>query len=119
MLDDARFFIEGFIKGPVCRGQVALNVIDDRFWVFFFSPDRPVMANRDEFIAQMADYLKLPADRGSDSLNVLTPSGPSTGRDRRPTWTPGRPRSKRCTPSASMTPWITSGTAAAPIPMPR
>lgn len=25
LLDDARFFIEGFIKGPVCRGQVALN----------------------------------------------------------------------------------------------
>lgn len=31
MLDDARFFVEGFIKGPVCRGQVALNVINDHF----------------------------------------------------------------------------------------
>jgi len=36
LLDDARFFIEGFIKGPVCRGQVALNVIEDRFWILFF-----------------------------------------------------------------------------------
>lgn len=72
LLDDARFFIEGFIKGPVCRGQVALNVIDDRYWVFFFSPDHPSMANRDEFIAKMADYLKLPADRGADTLNVLS-----------------------------------------------
>jgi hypothetical protein len=25
LLDDARFFIEGFIKGPVCRGQVECN----------------------------------------------------------------------------------------------
>jgi hypothetical protein len=72
LLDDARFFIEGFIKGPVCRGQVALNVIDDRYWVFFFSPDHPSMANRDEFLAQMADYLKLPADRGAGTLNVLS-----------------------------------------------
>jgi hypothetical protein len=30
------------------------------------------MANRDEFIAKMADYLKLPADRGADTLNVLS-----------------------------------------------
>ena len=39
MLDDARFFVEGFIKGPVCRGQVALNVINDHFFVAFFDPD--------------------------------------------------------------------------------
>lgn len=72
LLDDARFFIEGFIKGPVCRGQVALNVIDDRFWVFFFSPDRARKAGSDEFIGEMADYLKLPADRGTDTLNLLS-----------------------------------------------
>jgi hypothetical protein len=33
LLDDAHFFIEGFIKGPVCRGMIALNVIEDNFWV--------------------------------------------------------------------------------------
>jgi hypothetical protein len=27
--------ILGFIKGPVCRGQVVLDVIDDRFWIVF------------------------------------------------------------------------------------
>jgi hypothetical protein len=37
MLDEAEFTIMGFIKGPVCRGQVALNVIEDRFWVFFLA----------------------------------------------------------------------------------
>jgi len=38
LIEDAKFFIEGFIKGPVCRGQVALNVIEDHFWVFFVNP---------------------------------------------------------------------------------
>ena len=31
MLDEAEYTIMGFIKGPVCRGQVALNVINDQF----------------------------------------------------------------------------------------
>ena len=33
LLDEAQFFIMNFIKGPVCRGQIAVDVIDDRFWV--------------------------------------------------------------------------------------
>ncbi len=39
LLDDAEYFISGFIKGPVCRGQIALNVIRDRFWVVFVNPE--------------------------------------------------------------------------------
>ena len=39
MLDEAQFFIMNFIKGPVCRGQIALDVIEDRFWVFFVDPE--------------------------------------------------------------------------------
>jgi hypothetical protein len=30
MLDEAQFFIMNFIKGPVCRGQLAVDVIEDR-----------------------------------------------------------------------------------------
>ena len=33
LLDEAQFFIMNFIKGPVCRGQVAVDVIQDHFWV--------------------------------------------------------------------------------------
>ena len=54
LLDEARFFIEGFIKGPICRGLVALNVIDDQFWVFFFNPDQPILTERPEFLDNMA-----------------------------------------------------------------
>ncbi|MFA0698112.1 fatty acid cis/trans isomerase, partial [Vibrio sp. 10N.222.49.C9] len=33
LLDEAQNTIMAFIKGPVCRGQLALNVINDHFWV--------------------------------------------------------------------------------------
>ncbi|MBL4866365.1 MAG: fatty acid cis/trans isomerase [Pseudomonadales bacterium] len=39
MLDDAEFFIRSFIRGPVCRGEIATDVIRDHFWVLFQSPD--------------------------------------------------------------------------------
>ena len=42
MLDESQFFIMNFIKGPVCRGQVAVNVIEDRFWVYFVDPQASV-----------------------------------------------------------------------------
>ncbi|NOQ14226.1 MAG: isomerase [Methyloprofundus sp.] len=38
LLDDAQYFVSGFIKGPVCRGQMALDSIRDRFWIAFFKP---------------------------------------------------------------------------------
>ena len=62
LLDDARFFIEGFIKGPVCRGQIALNVIEDHFWVAFIDPDAPVSSTSDEFLKANADLLALPSE---------------------------------------------------------
>ncbi len=62
MLDDAHFFIEGFIKGPVCRGQLALNVIEDQFWVVFFNPSKPMITNNTRFIEKAADELQIPTD---------------------------------------------------------
>jgi len=71
LLDDAHFFIEGFIKGPVCRGQIALNSIEDRFWVFFLDPDKPISTNDAEFIRQNAEYLSMPTEMGNN-LNLLS-----------------------------------------------
>ena len=68
LLDDAHFFIDGFIKGPVCRGQIALNVIEDQFWVMFFDPDQPVITNNPTFIQQMADELQVPVSGGEFEL---------------------------------------------------
>jgi hypothetical protein len=66
----AYFFIEGFIKGPVCRGQIALNVIKDRVWVVFTDPDVDLASSRPEFLEEMSDDLGLPAVK-SDMLKVL------------------------------------------------
>lgn len=38
LLEHAWFFISNFIRGPVCRGPIALNVIEDRFFVAFLDP---------------------------------------------------------------------------------
>lgn len=70
LLDEARFFIEGFIKGPVCRGQIALNVIEDQFWVVFFNPDQKTFTTQPSFLNAAADYLKIPSERGNH-LNLL------------------------------------------------
>ncbi len=72
LLDDARFFIEGFIKGPVCRGQIALNVIEDQFWVFFTRPRPQAVTLQTEFLEASLDYLNLPAERGDNSIRVLS-----------------------------------------------
>jgi hypothetical protein len=66
MLDDASFFIAGFMKGPVCRGQVALNVIRDRFWVFFFDPDQDPVSYDAGFQAKNADLMRLPTEEQSE-----------------------------------------------------
>ncbi|MGH3053931.1 MAG: fatty acid cis/trans isomerase, partial [Gaiellaceae bacterium] len=39
LLDDAQYFVMTFIRGPVCRGQVAVDVIEDHFFVSFLDPN--------------------------------------------------------------------------------
>lgn len=62
MLDDAEFFIRGFMKGPVCRGQVAVDVIEDRFWVVFQSPNSALTMRSSAFLARESASLRLPAE---------------------------------------------------------
>lgn len=38
MLDNAEYFVRTFIRGPVCRGQIATDVIRDHFWALFQEP---------------------------------------------------------------------------------
>lgn len=66
MLEQAQFTIRGFMKGTVCRGQVALNVIDDHFWVSFVSPKNSPLINDAEFIQKNAHLLSLPTYETSD-----------------------------------------------------
>ena len=61
LLDEAQNTIMSFIKGPVCRGQVALNVVNDHFWVFFTDPDLARTDHIEDFLASQTDNLELPA----------------------------------------------------------
>jgi hypothetical protein len=72
ILEESRFTIMNFIKGPVCRGQVALNVINDHFWVFFMTPKDKGEAPGEAFLAQQKEHLRLPAEEGSSAPALLT-----------------------------------------------
>jgi len=62
MLDDAHFIISTFIKGPVCRGQIALNVIEDHFFVAFMNPDSDLSIVDPRYLDKAKGWLKLPAE---------------------------------------------------------
>jgi len=68
LLDEAKFTIDNFIKGPVCRGQIALNVIRDQFWVFFLDPDLALGDEIAEFIHMNSAELNL---ANTDSENFV------------------------------------------------
>jgi Fatty acid cis/trans isomerase (CTI) len=72
LLDEAEFFIMNFIKGPVCRGQMALDVIQDHFWVFFVDPTRGAAELGIDALLRQTDLLRLPVEEGSNS-GVLLP----------------------------------------------
>jgi len=72
LIDEAQFTIMGFIKGPVCRGQIALDVIEDRFWVFFTDPDAFSSDADAAFLAGEHDHLSLPSEKGSTALILST-----------------------------------------------
>lgn len=65
LLNDARFFVRNFIRGPVCRGQIATNVIRDQFWVMFESPDTELYSNNPEYQLSVNNYLGLPGEKSS------------------------------------------------------
>ncbi len=71
LLDEARFTVMNFIKGPVCRGQVALNVIEDHFWVMFADPE-DIDAEHDEaFLAREADNLRIPTVKTGTPVDLV------------------------------------------------
>jgi len=72
ILEESRFTIMNFIKGPVCRGQIALDVINDHFWVFFISPEYEGKPDSESFLASQKKHLRLPAESESNAGVLLT-----------------------------------------------
>ncbi|MEE4279693.1 MAG: fatty acid cis/trans isomerase [Halieaceae bacterium] len=75
MLEEAQFTIMAYIKGPVCRGQVALNVIDDHFWVAFAKPDYVDPEKLARFLAAESYDMRLPQPKGSLIVTALQWNG--------------------------------------------
>lgn len=71
LLEQAQFSIMNFIKGPVCRGQIALNVIEDHFWVFFTDPSYIDHFQSEGFIDKNSDLLQLPAGTSDKTLSLM------------------------------------------------
>lgn len=66
LLDNAHYIIMTFIRGPVCKGQVALNVINDHFWLMFVDPEYDLSVKYPGFLKLNFDNLRLPGETGSD-----------------------------------------------------
>lgn len=82
LLRDAQFTIMNFIKGPVCRGQIALNVIQDRFWVMFTDPDAMDPELDGAFLARESDNLRLPVSLTGTAIDILTWRSYASAHDR-------------------------------------
>jgi hypothetical protein len=74
LLDNAHYTIMTFIHGPVCKGQIALNVIDDHFWIMFVDPDHDLSVAYPGFLKLSSDKLRMPIEKGSDlrAFSALT-----------------------------------------------
>ena len=67
LLDEAQFFIMNFIKGPVCRGQMAVDVIEDQFWVVFVDPGPTPRRSRREALRAKREQADAAGEHGSDA----------------------------------------------------
>jgi hypothetical protein len=65
LLDHARYVTMTYIRGPVCKGQVALNVINDQFWLLFLDPDYDLSIKFPGFLRLHNELLRMPIERGS------------------------------------------------------
>ena len=65
MLRHNEYFVRTFIRGPVCKGQIALNVIHDHFWVMFQDPKYDIGVLEPEFLKEQAYNLSTPIEAGS------------------------------------------------------
>lgn len=66
LLDDVNYIITTFIRGPVCKGQIALNVIQDHFWVMFMDPKYDLTVQDKYFLHDNIPNLSIPNEYGED-----------------------------------------------------
>jgi hypothetical protein len=72
LLDHSEYIIDSFTRGPVCKGQIAVNVIHDHFWLLFLDPDSDETVRNPTFLVEQADNLSLPNEAGSQQKVLKT-----------------------------------------------
>lgn len=60
MLTHAEYFTQTFIRGPVCRGQIATDVIRDHFWLLFQDPQHDLFVTDKDYQDVVTPLLGLP-----------------------------------------------------------
>ena len=70
LLDEAGYFVMSFIKGPVCRGPTALNVINDHFWVMFVDPKEDPSVNDPTLYSFIEGKMNFPAAAKGDIMPI-------------------------------------------------
>jgi hypothetical protein len=70
LLDNAHYTVMTFIRGPVCRGQMALNVIHDHFWLMFQDPKYDLSVQYPGFLLMQKDNLSMPIETSSKDIFV-------------------------------------------------
>ena len=68
LLNNAHYIVMTFIRGPVCRGQMALNVIHDHFWIMFKDPDHDLSVRYPMFLQKEAENLSMPIETNDKSI---------------------------------------------------
>ncbi|AZD36649.1 cis/trans isomerase [Pseudomonas chlororaphis subsp. aurantiaca] len=71
MLDNAEYFVRTFIRGPVCRGQIATDVIRDNFWALFQAPEHDLYITDPAYRGQATPLLAMPG-QNDDVGSVLS-----------------------------------------------
>ena len=69
LLDHNEYIVRTFIRGPICKGNIALSVIRDHFWIIFQNPEYDVGANDPVFLRRQSQNLRLPTERGSSMVS--------------------------------------------------
>lgn len=65
LLDNSHYIIMTFIRGPVCKGQVALNVVRDHFWLLFMDPGYDLSVQQPGFLHDNLNLTRIPTEQGS------------------------------------------------------
>ena len=65
-LKNSAYHVMTFIKGPVCRGQTAVNVINDHFWVLFLDPSKDVLVNNEKAYKEVTKNIEFPSSIKDD-----------------------------------------------------